>query len=845
MPNIQQHRFVKMTRPYCFWVSLLLAFLFCGICHAEKMQSSIQEAIYCFELKGDFSKATSVLQNVLKNGDVEDQEEAHFYLGKIYELSGKLDSANIHYTNSLKLTHDTHKAYWLAEHKGITGTSDEILLKNTLKLGSPIRKVFPGSQTYIQLQNGMVKKISGNELQRVNTGIPQESEIFSIEHQEIWYQNNTKDSLFYKTMGSKSYGKAFPIADVSELQVSPNTVLILGETTLTILNKKEILAQVREKYSNCHIEGFYHSTNQFILNCPDNGLHFINAEDGAESFSITEFDAIQKVFIDKKDVFFTSGGNLYCYKPKTGKQPLWKISLKNAEQILALENRIVVLDASGKILLLNRSNGSLVSLIPKSDADVIYKMSQGTLGLFTGEGALTVVDTLLQPLWNFNFAKPLLSSPIYTDGDIYLSFDPQNLQRINSLYYGKTPLLSERLTQQAAILAEAGNWKDLPVVLDSLLKLEPGNAEAWLFKALMLEQTNGNSINKQKAWSEAVRLSVSNPQITSHILNHYSRTIGAKFVSLLNISPKTKYPQFFGNKKTLYTVDPAAERLISINAETGESRSSRIVAKMDNSPVIANDENTLAIASGFDLTYYDLSKENSANTIQLPGKAFNISISGNSLYVSTWNGFLLKIIRDHGRMAWSRKIFSVPFLFAKDGNQIHVASLEGDLYHIWEGSGQIKNQGPRLQNGISQMVESDSILAIATNNNRLYLYSTTDEEREPVQILMESPIASLQTFHYQDNAYLMLGLANQEILLYSIQGAPLWKFQGKNSIFSSPYIHGDFAWLDQGNEVVGISLKDGKIAKRFSTPGGAGTPFVLNNTLYSASSKRLLYGFSL
>lgn len=831
--------------PIIFVALVFFVSLFCGISHAAKMDSSIQEALYLFEMKGDFQKAISTLQNILENGDKEDQESAHFYLGKIYELSGNLDSANNHYSHSLELTQDTRKAYWLAERIRSTGRTDEVLLRNTIHLNSPIRKVFPGATTFIQLQNGTIKKIVNNELLNIAINIPKESEIFNIDPQGVWFQNETNDSLSYRTLGSKSYVKTFPVKSTIELQVGSNTILAMGERSLSILNKKEVLIQINEKYSNCHIKGYYNPTNNFILNCPDNGLHFINAEDGSENFSITEFDVIQKVFIDKKEIFFTSGGNLYCYQPKIGKHPLWKIPLKNAEQILSLESQIVILDATGKILLLNRTDGSTKSIISKSDADVIYKLAPGTLGLFTGEGALMVVDTLLQPLWNFNFAKPLLSSPIYTDGNIYLSFDPQTLQGIDPLYYGKSPLLSERLAQQAAILYETHDWDSLPKILDSLLTVEPGNAEAWLFKALMLEQTNGNSIDKQKAWSEAVRLSVSNPQITSHILNHYSRTIGAKFVSLLNISPKTKYPQFFGNKKTLYTVDPAAERLISINAETGESRSSRIVAKMDNSPVIANDENTLAIASGFDLTYYDLSKENSANTIQLPGKAFNISISGNSLYVSTWNGFLLKIIRDHGRMAWSRKIFSVPFLFAKDGNQIHVASLEGDLYHIWEGSGQIKNQGPRLQNGISQMVESDSILAIATNNNRLYLYSTTDEEREPVQILMESPVASLQTFHYQDNAYLMLGLANQEILLYSIQGAPLWKFQGKNSIFSSPYIHGDFAWLDQGNEVVGISLKDGKIAKRFSTPGGAGTPFVLNNTLYSASSKRLLYGFSL
>ena len=137
------------------------------------------------------------------------------------------------------------------------------------------------------------------------------------------------------------------------------------------------------------------------------------------------------------------------------------------------------------------------------------------------------------------------------------------------------------------------------------------------------------------------------------------------------------------------------------------------------------------------------------------------------------------------------------------------------------------------------------MLAIATNNNRIYLYNTTDSTKEPVQILLESSINSLQSIAYQGKKHFLIGLADQTLLFYTSSGAPLWKFLGKNTIFNTPYVHNDIAWLDQGNEVIAISLKDGKVVQKFSTPGGAGTPFVMNRTLYSASSKRLLYGFSL
>ena len=143
------------------------------------------------------------------------------------------------------------------------------------------------------------------------------------------------------------------------------------------------------------------------------------------------------------------------------------------------------------------------------------------------------------------------------------------------------------------------------------------------------------------------------------------------------------------------------------------------------------------------------------------------------------------------------------------------------------------------------MTYADSIMVLATNNNRLFIFDSRHPDKDPLQILMESPIASLQAFKRQGTDFILVGLANQSVLLYTIAGTPLWKYQGKSSIFSKPFVDEDVAWLDQGNELIASSRSDGKSVRRFSTPGGAGTPFILNKTLFSASSKRLLYGFSL
>ena len=816
---------------------------FVSFASAEKMEASIQEALYLFELKGETADAIKMLEKAAMQGDEDDKEKAYFYLGKIQELAGNKTSANFYYEQSLARTSEVPKAYWLSERESATSSKPEALLKAPIQLKSPIQRTFGKDPTFLLLNDGSICKIKDDRLEKIATA-PANKQIFNIDRQGIWYQPADQDSLVFKAFYASSPNKSFPITDITHLVVDGNRVIIQSENKLSILNNKRIVTQVVDKYNGCVPEGFFAPTSEFVLNCTDNALHFISSEDGSTKKSIAQFDVIRNVLMDKNMLFLVSGNYLYGYIPKARTSPLWKISVSNIESMFPFEREIVLLEASGRISLIDRRTGMIRKTI-RSDASSIHPLAKGTLGLFSGEGAITAVDTILNPLWHFNFTKPIEQPPIFTNGNLYLYFGDRKLVSLSPHYYGKKVLLSEILAQQAADLAEHEEWEDLPTVLDSLFKLEPGNAEGWFFKALYLEQNSNNEREKQKAWSEAVRLSSSNPQATQLILNRYSKAIGAKFVTLLPISPKTRYPQFFSGKRNLYTIDPAADRLFSINAETGELRSAKYIGALDNSPVIDNDENTLVIASGYNISIYDLNKDVSPTNLQLPGKAFKMNVTENAIYVSTWNGFLLKILKPDNKLAWSRKIFSVPFLHSKSDKTIYACNLEGEFVALDDEAGQTEeNSARKIPGQISHLLSADSITAVASGN-KIYLFNLKKKETPPLQILMENAVSSLQVITDHGERKFLVGLSDQSILLYSEAGAPLWKFNGKNAVFPKPFVKDGYAWIDQGNEVIGISLKTGKKERKYSTPGGAGTPFILNHTLFSASPKRLLYGFTL
>ncbi|MCF0225424.1 MAG: hypothetical protein HUK20_14250 [Fibrobacter sp.] len=831
---------LRQVIAYLAFLSLLPTATF-----AEKMESSIQEAIYLFEMKGNFSEATSILEKVAKEGDESDKGKAYFYLGKIQELSDNRQSANVYYQQSLATADETNLAYWLAEREAKTSTLPEQILQKPLQLPSPVRKVFGRNPTYLQLNNGSIKKLVSSEIQDIPATIPADAEIYQITAQGIWYKNLSEDSLLYNSFHSRQQNRSYPVSGVLGFFEQEGNVILQEGAELTLIDKKGQMTSIPEKYNNCSIEGSYSPLRSYALNCPDNAIHFISTENGEEVKSIYLYDNITKVLMDKSFIYLLSGNNLYGYNPKISSNPLWKAGLGSTENLLTFENNIVHFGSSGRLTLLDKGTGFIKTSI-LTEANIISPLAKGTLGLFTEEGSIISVDTLLRPLWTFNFTKALEKEPIFSDEAIYLDFGSNKLQAISPRYYGKKPIQSRLLAQKAAILTEREEWDSLSILLDSLFKCEPGNAEGWFFKALYLENKGGSEKQKLHAWSEAVRLSSSNPQTASLILGHYGKAIGAKIVTQLPISPKTKYPRFFGNRKNLFTLDPAAEQLFCLNPDNGEIRWTRHIGTLDNNPVIDSDDNILAIATKYNLSVFELSKISPPRNLQLPGKAFSIKVQENAIYVITWNGFLMKVNRNEGKISWSRKIFSAPFLMAKSKDELYLCNLEGNLLMADDRTGLIREGfSKRIANNISHMELADSSLFFATTNNKILIHNLNQPHNSPLQVLTDSPVASMQIVSHKNEPRLLVNLANQAILLYTEAGAPLWKTQGKNSVFSKPFVKNETIWIEQGEEIVSIDLKDGKIQQHYNIPGGSGTPFVTNNVLFTASPKRILYGFAL
>ena len=310
-------------------------------------------------MKGEVDDAIRLLEKISRQGDEEDKESAFFYLGKIYDLANNKAQANHFYSRSQAITANTSKAYWLAGRDAATSFAPERLLQKTIPLASPVRKIFDGKNANILFENGRIAKIESGMILEISSRLNENEHLLHIDSDGMWYQNPARDSLFYKPHNSPKQITSYDIKDVHQFTAVNGIAIAIIDKSFYILDRKGSIIKGSADYNSCQLQKDQIINENFIINCPDNALHFVSASSATENFTIAQYDVIQHIFIFKNLVYLISGNTLFCYSLQNTQTPLWKVAVGNIESIQAFENNIVTLEASGKISLYNHYTGTV------------------------------------------------------------------------------------------------------------------------------------------------------------------------------------------------------------------------------------------------------------------------------------------------------------------------------------------------------------------------------------------------------------------------------------------------------------------------------------------------------
>ncbi len=614
--------------------------------------------------------------------------------------------------------------------------------------------------------------------------------------------------------------------NVSLAYIAANKEKILGakKESVKMASGKKIFEQRKNdsitfqketRLSNCEMEGELYLAQHIVYKCPDNSLRLISKKNGSETWSIPFADKPAKVFLIFDGIFLYSESSLYFYSLSNGlNPPIWRISTLEVQDIKDIGDKIYVLDISGNISLLNKNSRELVSTA-KSDGDFFFKPGVGLIGTYQKNGGISVFDTLLNKLWNYQIDGKI-DTVIAELDSVFFYLQNGNAEILYTKHYRK-------------LTSPVGNN------VDSLLAFESGNAFAW-YNIAMRE-------NSDSAWKRAVIYGSRERDLSPLIFAKYAEKLGAKWVKYLPVSSKISYPKMFGDANSLFVYDDGSQSLLKFSLETG-SADGEIQLPKDRKYTLSDDYPPwLILNSGYWLSLFSL-KEQTNSSFEMPGVPFSFLRSQDFIYVGLWNGFVLKY-STLASLKGSRKVSSAPVFLSRGERGVYSLS-QGKIALLSPEMKVDKEFNLELSGAAYDFKSKNGLFAVVLEDGGVQIFSESESFKQLGAFSAHSPIISIELPEIDGKIYALIGEANQNLSLYEIpSGTHVWTFKSKGSAAMKPVLHGSRIWLDQDGSIVSIDINSGKVVKKYAIFGSGASISIHGNTLYCATPEKLLYAFPL
>jgi len=566
-------------------------------------------------------------------------------------------------------------------------------------------------------------------------------------------------------------------------------------------------------YQHCKPEGELYLAQRMVYNCPDNSLYLVPKKNG-KIWNVLFTEAPAKVFLVFDGFFLYSENTLSFYSLKEGLLEegtyVWRIPTLEIQDIDNREDKIFVLDVSGQINLLDKNSGQKISST-KSDGEALFIAGTGLVGTYQKNGGISVFDSLLTHLWDYQIDGEILERPVLKGDSVIFNLSNGNAEILHTRHYQKFswPVLTD---------------------IDSVFSLESGNANAWYRLAL---QENTDSL-----WNKAIIYGSRHPELSDIIFAEYAKKIGAKWIKRLNISSNIHYPKILSDGSGLFILDANSKELLNFSLENGSAGASIVLPK--DGRLVSNELPLLMLNSGNRLSLFSLKEQKTVSLGIPPGDPISFLRNKDSLYIGSVNGFALKYYVPEARLEWSRKVSSA-LVFLGLGEKGIYSFSQGKINLLSQ-----KNQDKKINmeiNGIINFKFKNGIFTVASPEGLVQVYSEKDFSMLGT-FSIDSDITSFELVEYKGKTYALAGTVNQSLSLFEIPSGKLsWTFGSKGSASMQAIPNSSYIWLDQDNSIVAIDIGSGKIAKKHKILGNGASIFIHGNTLYSATPQKLLYAF--
>jgi outer membrane protein assembly factor BamB len=800
---------------------------------------ALEQALYQYEFEGKKRQAIETLQELTHSKNPDVALQASHFLGRISEQRGQLKSA----THLYKKVYSSRQAnlplrLWTAGRLHDISYEPVHMVNDIKESRFPVKDVISQTDQLFLFTNG---KIASYKDHNFFTFIRQPPP----SPYSLYY----RDRFLYSISPSLKQIILTPIyTSAPELVVdldSPfQSFQFINNSEYLIFTESKIIKQSlnrniwtrNNRFPNCKSAGQMSYSEEVLVQCPDNSLHFLDITQGRVNNSISILENIQQVLTQSDGFALAAENILYRYKPSRSLSPIWKGKFRKIRTILNFRFHILLQQQDGDVSLIDDQSGKVYWTISPGEGD-LYTLGD-YFAVFTPEGTFQYFDYQGNLLWNYQTDGKLSAPPTLIGQDILLPMKNGNLIFLNPFYLGVQPSYITQKLAQAEQLASAGQWEEIRPVLKELLRQEPGNSEAWLLASEYYSQFR----NQQDSAKLSLHKSVVNYKNIQDkipgLMKKYSNALGAEWVRFINFNANF-FPELHREQNFLFYVDGENQQLHAINPKTGEDLWQKETGWIDPSPLMIQNSPYLMISAGYSLKIYDITrKAQYLSTIDLPGKPQNAFLEGNALFVSCWNGEFSQIDLKTQNIIWTRNFGDGPLQSSHSESDLFLTNKQ-TLYRVKKESGYyLDSLALPYPDAENISIYGDKLL-IGFHNGEVILWNP-ENQRTQWEVLTGAQIFNW----YQRENVLYLGLSNQQIIAINLsQGKISWKYQGELSLFVKPFFDTYTLYMDQGNRIVELDLKTGEALLNMQLPEAVGPVFSAFNRIFFSTRSGLLFSF--
>ncbi|MEO6094618.1 MAG: PQQ-binding-like beta-propeller repeat protein, partial [Fibrobacteria bacterium] len=386
------------------------------------------------------------------------------------------------------------------------------------------------------------------------------------------------------------------------------------------------------------------------------------------------------------------------------------------------------------------------------------------------------------------------------------------------------------------------DWKGALTALGKVLSLEPGNGEAWKFRAGILRATGAAKPEHVQSLVEASRSLATANWGSGAVLKSLASGIGANWVWKRQYGPKF-YPTLIPHRDLSFYLENDNQTLVLLNHESGDLVNSYRFSEELDMKIALWKNDTICVSSPSRL--YLLSPSLAAGGLgQFPLKnpVCQAQVVNGGLAYSDWYGGLNMIGLPDRTLRWERQLGQSGLYLgkAKNVDYLDVVDLEGNYFAVQPTSGKIA-WTLRLPAGtITETFSNKDFIYAGYNQGTLV---AIDRARQAIAWRVDFGEQIFSLSGNRDNTLVLTTASKKLICVQAANGSILSQVRIQSYLFNRPTVIDHGYWLGTTEPALEKRNFNHELILKYKLPDLPGSPILFGNSIFIGTLDNFILSF--